>query len=42
MMLENYSTAGISITQDIPRGGCQTDLHIFDAQRKRLENNAAN
>jgi len=34
MMLENYSTAGISIIQDIPRGDCQIDLHIFDAQRK--------
>jgi len=22
MMLENYSTAGISITQSVPRGGC--------------------
>jgi len=26
MMLESYSTAGISITQDIPRGDCQSEI----------------
>jgi len=42
MMLENYSTAGISIIQSVPRGGCPRQIYTSFVLRKKLENNAAN
>jgi len=41
MILKCYSTAGISITQDVLRGGCPGGFTSF-VLREKLKNNAVN
>jgi len=34
MMLESYSTAGISITQGVPGGGCPKFIHLLCSEKE--------